>query len=109
MTITITVTGEAEQLLAALCETAGTSAEEIARDGVAAALNGFNYQRVDSRGTDDAECATGSRARSDPTWSPSEAEQDPRARTTGDRHLARDHKPGGASIARMRALRPDGI
>ena len=50
MTITITVSGHAERLLEALCEVADTTAEEIAREGVAAALNGFNYQRADSRG-----------------------------------------------------------
>ena len=50
MTITITVTGHAERLLKALCGVADTTAEEIAREGVAAALNGFNYQRADSRG-----------------------------------------------------------
>ena len=50
MAITITVTGEAKRLLAARCEMDGTTAEEIARDGVATAINGFNYQRVDSGG-----------------------------------------------------------
>ena len=49
MTITITVTGHAGRLLEALCEVADTTGKEIARKGVAAALNGFNYQRADSR------------------------------------------------------------
>ena len=50
MKITISVSGQAERLLQALCEISGDSPEEIARDGVATAINAFNYERVDSRG-----------------------------------------------------------
>ena len=107
MTITITVSGEAERLLAALCEMAGTSAEEIARDGVAAALNGFNYQRVDSRGLM-TPIAQRARVRIGPALAAGEADQIRElARLAIDVTLATSNR--AALIARMRALWPEGI
>ena len=107
MTITITVTGEAERLLAALCEMAGTSAEEIARDGVAAAINGFNYQRVDSRGLMTPIAQRG-RVPIGPELAPGEADQIRElARLAIDVTLATSNR--AALIARMRALWPEGI
>ena len=47
--ITITPTGHAERLLGGLCELSGTAPEDFPFDGVAGALNAFNYRRVDSR------------------------------------------------------------
>ena len=107
MTITITVSGEAERLLAALCEMAGTSAEEIARDGVAAALNGFNYQRVDSRGLM-TPIAQRDRVPIGPELAAGEADQIRElARLAIDVTLATSNR--AALIARMRALWPEGI
>ena len=107
MTITITVSGEAERLLAALCEMASTSAEEIARDGVAVALNGFNYQRVDSRGLM-TQIAQRGRVPVGPDLAPGEADQIRElARLAIDVTLATSNR--AAVIARMRALWPEGI
>ena len=107
MTITITVSGEAERLLAALCEMTGTSAEEIARDGVAAALNGFNYQRVDSRGLMTPIAQRG-RVPIGPELAPGEADQIRElARLAIDVTLATSNR--AALITRMRTMWPEGI
>ena len=107
MTISIEVTGQAEQLLAALCEMNGTTPEEIARDGVAAALNGFNYQRADSRGL--------MIAPPDPDGSPIGPELEP-GEAERIQELARlaiavtqAATNRDALLARMRTLWPDGI
>ena len=98
MTITITVSGEAERLLAALCEMAGTSAEEIARDGVAGGHQRIQLPARRFAGTDDADCAT--RSRADRTRAGTgRSRPDPRARTTGDRRHARHVQPCCADSA----------
>ena len=107
MTITITVTGTAERLLSALCETTGTTPDEIAREGVATALNGFNYQRVDSRGL---MTATGQPKPTaiGPELEPGETERIRElARLAIETALATTNR--AALMARMRALWPDGI
>ena len=107
MTITITVTGTAERLLSALCETTGTTPDEIAREGVATALNGFNYQRVDSRGL---MTATGQPKPTaiGPELEPGETERIRElARLAIETALATTNRR--ALMARMRALWPDGI
>ena len=107
MTITIEVTGNAERLLGALCDINGTTAEEIARDGIAAALNGFNYQRADSRGL-----MTGvpqaERRPIGPDLEPGEAE---RIRELAQLAIAMTQTTTNrnAMLARMRELWPEGI
>ena len=103
MTITITVTGDAERLLAALCETAGTTVEEVARDEVAAAINGFNYQRVDSRGLM-TKIAQPKRTPIGAGPGARRSRPDPGARTTRDRHHAGHREPRRADGANARAV-----
>ena len=50
MRIAITVSGHAERLLKAMCELDGNTPEDLAREGLANAINAFNHRRVDSRG-----------------------------------------------------------
>lgn len=107
MTITITVTGHAERLLKALSEVADTTAEEIAREGVAAALNGFNYQRADSRGMMTA-LPQRDRTPVGPDLEPGEAE---RIRSLSQLAIqtAQATTNREALMAHMRALWPEGI
>ena len=108
MRITITVRGRAERLLTALCEQTGNTPEDFARDGVAGALNAFDYQRVDSRGLMTPMPSSGRRRKIGPDLLPGEAERvRALARLTldaatmgGDREELR---------RRMHALWPEGL
>lgn len=107
MQITITVRGHAERLLMALCEQTSDTPEDFARDGIASALNTFDYQRVDSRGLM-TPMPTPTRGKIGPDLLPGEAE-----RVRALARLALDAATIGGNQEelrrRMRALWPEGL